>query len=66
MGRQKQWHLAEDSDSGIYVKYNDGFVKRPDSDEALGRILDINQPKIGKYSNEGIVVSESSYMYEYS
>ena len=65
MGRQKQWHLAEDSDSGIYVKY-DGFVKRPDSDEALGGILDINQPKIGKYSNKGIVVSESSYMYEYS
>ena len=58
MGRPKKWYLAEQSGvtSGIFLfNYDDSRIKLPDSDELLGRVLDITHPKKGKYPSEGIV-----------
>ena len=57
MGRPKKWHLAERSGEIFLFNYDDSRMKLPDSNELLGRVLDITHPKKGKYPSEGVIVS---------
>ena len=58
MGKPKKWYLAEDvgSSPGVFLNCDYEPMKLPDSDEVLGRVLDIVEPKKEKYPTEGLIV----------
>ena len=58
MGRPKKWYVTEDTGltPGVFVNCDDGPMKLPDSEEVLGRVLDIVEPKKEKYPTEGFIV----------
>ena len=60
MGRPKKWYLGgENGVSPEIFLFNcdNSRMTLLDSDELLGRVLDVTMPKKGKYPSEGVIVS---------